>query len=115
MILLFVSISISVPSTAPTQLEGVALSPRALNLSWIAPDPRETTCIITGYAILISLEGVSSILNFSSNTLMTPYQVFDLKPYKRYMVQVAAETAEGRGPYSEEISIYTPEDGKQSY
>ena len=46
---------------------------------------------------------------------MTPYQVFDLKPYKRYMVQVAAETAEGRGPYSEEISIYTPEDGKQSY
>ena len=33
-------------------------------------------------------------------------------PYTTYFIQVAAETAVGRGPYSEVVTIYTPEDGK---
>ena len=42
-----------------------------------------------------------------------PYQGFDLQPYNTYIVKVAAETVEGKGPYSEEVTIYTPEDGKK--
>ena len=35
-------------------------------------------------------------------------------PYTTYFIQVAAETVKGRGPYSEQVAVYTPEDGKQT-
>jgi len=109
MLVLAAMFRLSVPP-APTQLEGVALSPRTLNLSWVVP---ELTCTITGYEVSISVEGRFSLLSIGTNTMMIPYQGFDVLPYTTYFVRVAAETAKGRGPFSEQIAIYTPEDGDQ--
>ncbi len=36
----------------------------------------------------------------------------DLKEFVNYNISVRAYTSEGVGPYSEEVTVMTPEDGK---
>ncbi len=71
--------------------------------------------VIIRYAVLIRVGNESSVLYSTEEHLELPYLGFTIQPYTTYTVQVAAETSIGRGPYSEPIRIYTPEDGNTLY
>ena len=102
------------PTALPENLAAQAISPRSFSLSWSAPDPEGRNGDITRYAILITANNVSSVLYSAQFTLELPTQGFTVIPYTTYFIQVAAETVKGRGPYSEQVAVYTPEDGKQT-
>ena len=58
---------------------------------------------------------MSSVFYTTELDLIFPALGLIVEPYTSYVVEVAAETIRGRGPYSEGIMIYTPEDGKILY
>ena len=69
--------------------------------------------VITDYFItLISLNatGISQQLITKANITLT---VPNLTPFTTYDCLVAARTAVGRGPFSNIVSVQTPEAGKQ--
>ena len=48
------------------------------------------------------------------NTMLTTFHLFFLTPFTTYEFTIAASTEVGLGPFSETISILTPEDGKRT-
>ena len=98
-----------VPSDAPQNLTVVATDSRSLLLTWLPPPPDTQNGVIQQYIITISVrETRDSFVLFSNDEQF----MFNLAhPYYTYTISVAAETI-GTGPYGEEFTIRTPEDGK---
>ena len=109
MLLTLVSILISAPSAAPTELTTVATTPNAVNLSWGPPPPESHNGVINGYFINITNDNFEEIqLLFSTEEFVT---VVSLQPYTMYFYSVAANTDAGLGPFSVTYPITTDEDG----
>ena len=98
-----------VPSGFPQNFLAVATSPRSILLTWILPLPQDRNGIITGYFINATLVETGETLQQSSNS--TSFTM-NARPYTTYLFVIAAVTVAGRGPFSTEISIKTPESGK---
>ena len=97
------------PSGFPQNFLAVATSPRSILLTWILPLPWDRNGIITGYLINATLVETGEMLQQSSNSTSL---VMNARPYTTYLFIIAAVTVAGRGPFSTEISIKTPESGK---
>ena len=97
-----------VPSASPQNLTGFANSSRLIFLIWLPPPVDTHNGVIQRYRVSISVsETQASLVLFSEETEL----VFDIAhPYYTYTFTVAAETF-GAGPYGEELTITTPEDG----
>ena len=97
-----------VPSASPQNLTGFANSSRYISLFWLPPPVDTHNGVIQRYRVSISvIETRTSLVLFSEDTELE----FDVAhPYYTYTFAVAAETI-GTGPYGEELTITTPEDG----
>ena len=99
------------PSGFPQNFLAVATSPRSILLTWILPLPQDRNGIITGYFINATLVETGEMLQQSSNSTSL---AMNARPYTTYLFIIAAVTVAGRGPFSTEISIKTPESGKSA-
>ena len=106
---MFTSRSPLAPSGFPENFLAVATSPRSILLTWIPPLPQDRNGIITGYFINATLVETGEKLQHSSNSTSL---TMNARPYTTYLFIIAAGTIAGRGPFSTEVSIKTPESGK---
>ena len=98
----------TVPSASPQNLTGFANGSRCIFLLWFPPPVDTHNGVIQRYIISITItETRESLVLFSEDDEL----VFNIAhPYYTYTFAVAAETI-GAGPYGEELTIVTPEDG----
>ena len=98
----------TVPSASPQNLTGFINGSRYIFLVWLPPPVDTHNGVIQQYRISILVsETQESLVLFSEDIEL----VFDIAhPYYTYTFAVAAETI-GTGPYGEELTITTPEDG----
>lgn len=97
------------PSGPPEQLNGTAVSPSSVNLTWSPPPVASRNGIIREYQINITEIDTGRVLLLYSTT--SQLTVTSLHPFYTYVCRVSASTVE-YGPYSESIQITTFEDGK---
>lgn len=100
------------PSSAPSFLDAVTLSPRELLIAWTELQPSEANGIIVGYVLCVTRAGTGETTKVYTQS--TQYVVPTL-PYTTYMFVVAANTSVGRGPLSVELARQTDEDGELLY
>ncbi len=83
-------------------------------VTWDIVPPIDQNGIITMYEVLYQpLETFDgAILTQTMNVTERSANLTDLEEFVDYNISVRAYTSEGEGPYSEEITIMTPEDGK---
>ena len=100
-----------VPTGAPQNVSASPINSTAIIITWQLPLFEDRNGNITGYSIIVT--------DTISNTSTTHYRneifavIVSLHPYYEYVVQIAAETGVGRGPYGGAVTTQTMEDGKQ--
>ena len=84
---------------------------------WSPPSAIDRNGIITMYEVLYEpLETFGgAIISMSVNTTNTSTTLSGLEEFVEYNISVRAYTSEGPGPYSEEITMMTFEDGKTPF
>ena len=106
------SLSIA-PNAAPINVTPVVMSSTSIMVSWDEVPPIDRNGIVTIYEVLYepleTFEGAirSQIMNTAD--LFIP--LTNLQEFAEYNISVRAYTSEGPGPYSEEITRRTLEDG----
>lgn len=78
-------------------------------LRWDPPPPEDRNGPITNY--LINVTVVDSGETYDINTTMTTFRLNLLTPFTTYHFTIAASTEVGIGPFSEVVTLLTPEDG----
>ena len=98
-----------VPADPPRNPDVEALGPRSILVSWEPPPPLTQNGFIVFYTLILThnISGQEKMYN-STNTSLT---LSGLSPYTWYQCAVAASTAIGRGPFSDLVTIQTPQDG----
>ena len=92
------------------------MSSTSIMVSWDEVLPIDRNGLITMYDVLyVPLETFEgAIMSMSVNTTNTSTTLSVLEEFVEYNISVRAYTSEGPGPYSEEITVMTFEDGKMS-
>ena len=99
----------SAPSSPPRNVSLNFANSTSITLSWLPPVQSEQNGVIQHYLIQATEENTMSQFQLTSTS--TSAAAIDLHPYYTYSFAVTAVTV-GQGPYSEEISVQTWEDGK---
>lgn len=99
----------SVPSAAPENLTGEALSSTSIKLSWQPPIPEKQNGIIRLYNVTVWEADTGNTISLS--TVHTSITISSLHPYYTYHSSIAAVTV-GIGPFSDTKEIQTLPDGK---
>ena len=104
----FLNLTHTAPSAAPTNVSVYAMSSTALNVLWGPVPCIEQNGDITGYTVRVlvggEMERVEDVVGDVNNVTIS-----DLTPSTTYSIQVAAVNSEGTGPYSDLIIIETPD------
>ena len=79
-------------------------------MSWDAIDCIERNGVITGYEVEFQRVGGAAITD--GEVVGQTFTASGLQPFTNYTYQVAGVNSEGRGPFSDLITIRTNEDGK---
>ena len=91
----------------------MVLSSTSIMVSWDEVPPIDRNGIVTDYEVLYepleTFEG--AIMSMKVNTTNLSIIVTGLQEFVMYNISVRAYTSEGPGPYSEEITEMTLEDG----
>ena len=108
------TVSLLVPSGAPTNVVVKATSAWQLNVKWDLPDDDERNGNITKYQVKYEK---SRVEKFIKNTTGSEREILlersdGIKPYTGYSVSVSAFTAKGQGPFSDSKSGETPQAGR---
>ena len=102
------------PSTYPNLTSLEAVNPNSLLLVWLPLTSQFANGIIENYVIRVyernAITGVG-LRNIEVSTNTTHQNIDDLHPYYNYLINLAAETVIGIGPFSNDYNITTPEDG----
>ena len=96
------------PTGPPQNINLVAHDSRSLILSWDTPLPQDVNGIITDYTINVT--STVGFTNFRVGSNTTTYVLRSLRPYISYSCVMAAHTSVGRGPFSANVTLTTPED-----
>jgi len=102
------------PSGPPLNFSVEAITPRTLYFSWELPLLEHQNGVILDYVLNISSDDNGMIIQIYSNGNATNISATLFTPYTVYRCKVAASTLPGTGPYSDEVLILTPEDGKSN-
>ena len=102
------------PSGPPLNFTIEAITPRTLYFSWEPPPLEQQNGVIIGYVVNIISDSNWMIFQIYSNSSSTNISATHFVPYTVYRCSVAASTEPGTGPYSDEVLILTPEDGKHN-
>lgn len=101
--------SIIVPTGPPNNFTGHVDSPTSAILSWTAPNLSQQNGLIVKYAISITeVKTGTSYFEYSTSKSLT----LTLKPWRNYTIALAAETAVGTGPFTDNLELTTPQDGE---
>ena len=100
----------TVPTAAPEDVSVEAPSSTTLSIEWMPPPQDDQNGIIRSYVVRV-LEVVTST-TMTYNTTEESLTVGFLHPHYQYEVSVAAVTV-GQGPFSDSVTIQTPQDGEQ--
>lgn len=76
------------------------------------PLPQDVNGIVSDYTISITSSIGDRSFRIGSNT--TNYSLVSLRPYIAYTCMVAAHTSIGRGPFSTNVTLTTPEDAPEA-
>jgi receptor-type tyrosine-protein phosphatase Q len=106
-----VTIIVIEPSSPPLDIEANATDSHSISLHWEPPLPVDRNGRIVSY--LINMTAIETGETFEINTTYTILSLSLLTPFTAYEFVIAASTAVGLGPFSEPISVLTPEDGKR--
>ena len=108
MSMLLLAYIIAVPSFAPVDVSGSAVSPVSIILTWSPPPEGTQNGIIRMYSVrVLEVETGTFILH---NVTEASLALSSLHPYYMYQCSVAAVTV-GTGPFSDVLSIQTYEAG----
>ena len=99
---------VSVPTGPPQNFTLAANNSRSLVLNWDVPLPPDVNGIVVDYTINVTSSVGFSSFRVGSNT--TTYILGSLRPYIAYTCVIAAHTSFGRGPFSVNVTLTTPED-----
>lgn len=101
----------SVPGQAPGQVLARALSPTSISVGWNQLQEIERNGIITNYEVKYSnSDGLTTLQATGTGTVLS-IGLMDLAIAENYSIQVRAYTSVGPGPYSDTITVMTPESG----
>ena len=101
----------AVPSGSPLNLDVRTIDSTTIELVWTEPPIETHNGIIVSYFINISVSNTKTSFVVNATTA-APLNITELHPYYGYSLRVAAVTSQGAGPFSEAVSITTPEDGE---
>ena len=102
------------PSASPLLLTGSVESSTLILLSWDPPPPYDRNGEIVYYLIHMSELETGRFWTLPVFNRKTTAYVGSLHPYYRYECRVAAYTI-GLGPYSENITLLTEEEGMSNH
>ena len=97
------------PSAPPTNLTVNVTSSQSAFIAWDLVPLDQQNGIIVSYTVSLTLK--SSGRPQLIETTETSLRVASLLPYETYLIGVRAATIAGEGPYTNLVSITTPEDG----
>ena len=107
---------ITAPASPPTNVDAVGISSTEVLVTWDSVPPIDQNGIITMYEVLYQpLETFGGAIGpLTRNVSGTEMSVVltDLQEFINYTISVRAYTSVAEGPYSQEISVSTFEDGK---
>jgi len=102
------------PSGPPLNFTIEVITPRTLYFSWEPPPLEQQNGVIIGYVVQIISDDSGLVFQIFSNGNSTNVSATHFIPYTVYRCTVAATTVPGTGPYTDEVLILTPEDGKHN-
>ena len=104
----------TVPSSTPTNVQGVAISSTSIRLTWEPPQPGDQNGVIQAYNITITEVLTERIMYFREGDYgMESFLIVNfLHPYYTYQCTISAETI-GPGPVAY-ISVTTHQGGEYS-
>ena len=106
-----------VPASPPENVTVVVNSSTTIEVTWDIVPPLDQNGIITVYEVMYQpLETFNG--NICTQTIVvsgTEMSVFliELQEFVNYTISVRAYTSVGAGPYSDEVTVLTLEDGKE--
>ena len=103
----------SVPSGAPQNISGNAVTPEQIILNWGTVSAEDANGLIIGYQVIVTTLSTGEVLTFFETS--RNITISSLIPFTTYLCAVAATTSIGSGPISEEIAIQTLEVGKHQH
>lgn len=98
----------SAPSGPPQNVTLGVNDSRSITLNWNHPLPEDINGIILDYTINISYS--NGVTSFQTGSNSTVYIVGSLQAFVAYTCVIAAHTSVGQGPFSNSITLTTPED-----
>ena len=105
---------VSVPSSPPTNLLIVGVSPTIIRVTWDEVPPIERNGIITEYEVEYnqSTFDINTTQTVTVNSTMA--ELTGLHEYVDYFIRVRAYTRVGAGRYTPDINTTTAQDGETS-
>ena len=96
------------PTGTPQNVSAHAQTARSVMLRWKEPPPLLRNGAITTYLVHVNTSGFVWEIETEEMRVL----VSDVRPYLPYSFTVAAINNVGQGPFSEPVSLITPEDGE---
>ncbi len=95
------------PSAPPANFNALPSSPTSASITWDPPPDDDINGVIIQYIINVTVVG--SGLSFQLASTTTTLNITTLLPYTTYICIITAVTSEGRGPFSAQITLATPQ------
>ena len=100
---------IAVPSSPPDEISIDAIYFDSIYLSWRAPLREYHNGELIGYNVTFTAANSEEVFNLLSASNGT--SIGSLKPFTNYIINIAAVTSVGVGPYSAAVTVMTAESG----
>ena len=101
---------LTVPKGSPRNVTYV-VSSTSFDISWRQIDCIERNGAITNYAVVIHKQGGTCRFPGEVNVMDRTFTASGLTPHTNYIFRVAGVNSNGTGPYSNDITVLTDEDG----
>ena len=101
-------------STAPTGVPrnvNYTVTSMSVNINWVQIDCIKRNGVITNYTVVFQEQG-GAVITGDVNVMDRAFTASGLTPHKTYIFRVAGVNSNGTGPYSNDITVLTDEDGK---
>lgn len=100
--------TMTAPSGIPRSVVAVAVTTRSILVTWDAPPADQQNGALQYYLVMVLAQ--QTLATLSLNSTSTSLTIPNLHPAYVYSIEVAAATV-SVGPYSNALSITTPDDG----
>ena len=98
------------PTGAPRSVT-YTLTLTSVNINWLQIDCIERNGAITNYTVVFQEQG-GAVIPGEVNVMDRAFTASGLTPHTNYIFRVAGVNSNGTGPYSNDITVLTDEDGK---